>query len=228
MTDDSKPKGKEIHIGLIPDGNRRYAIKHGKPSWKGHWDGVKKIREFTNWCLECPQIKKISIFALSTENLARSKREVQELWKIYKNEFKRILNDPIIKNNGVQVRILGDDGIWKPDVKDIVQELVNSTKHYSRHILNILLAYGSKFEITNAIKKVAGKPIGAMDRFLLVREPLDLVIRTGKQHRLSNFMLYQSAYAEIYFSDTLWPEFTKDEFDKIIKWYFRQQKRAGR
>jgi undecaprenyl diphosphate synthase len=228
MTDDKINKRKEIHVGIIPDGNRRYALKHNKPVWKGHWDGAKKIERFLDWCIQYPEIKRVSIFALSTENLNRPKKEISELWKVYRETIRNFSNDPRIKDNEIQIRILGNDGVWNPAIKDAIHELVNSTKHYSRHILNILLAYGSKFEIANAIKKMAGKPIGAIDRFLLVKEPLDLLIRTGDQYRLSNFMLYQASYAEIYFSKTLWPEFTKQEFEKIIKWYHQQQKKFGK
>lgn len=228
MGDDKRGRKRNIHIGLIPDGNRRYAQKKGQSVWLGHWDGVKKIKQFTKWCLEYPEIKSISIFALSTENLDRAEREVEELWKVYKREFENILTDPVIRDNRVKVRIVGDDGLWKPDIKDAVKNAIDSTKHYSKHILNILLAYGSNFELSNAVKKIAGKPIAALDKFLLVKEPLDLVIRTGGQRRLSNFMLYQASYAEIYFSDTMWPDFSKKEFRGIMEWYFHQQKKFGR
>lgn len=211
-----------------PDGNRRFALKKNKNPWEGHWYGAKKIKEFVEWCSKYPEIKKISVFALSIENLMRSKREINELWKVYKTEFRNIMNDPRIKNNGIRVRIFGDDGAWRPDVKEVIKELVNSTKHYSKHVLNILLAYGSRFEIANAIKKIAGRPIESIDRFLMVKEPLDLIIRTGGQRRLSNFMLYQASYAEIYFSDTLWPEFSEGEFNKIMKWYYSQIRKFGR
>lgn len=227
MGDDVKPRRKGIHIGLIPDGNRRYAKKRGKPPWQGHWDGAKKIEDFLDWCLEYPEIKRISIFALSTENLERSRREVSELWDVYKAQFKSMLTNPKIKDNGIQVRILGNDGVWKAGVRDVARELVDSTKSYSKHILNILLAYGSKFEINRAVMKLAGRPVRAVDRFLMVREPLDLVIRTGGQRRLSNFMLYQAAYAELWFSDALWPEFSEAEFSKVMNWYHRQQKNLG-
>ena len=92
--------------------------------------------------------------------------------------------------------------------------------------MNLLLAYGSKFEIMRAISRMAGRSID-IEKFLFVKEPLDLIIRTGGQRRLSNFMLYQACYAEIYFSDTLWPEFSRKEFDNIMKWYFAQQKKFG-
>jgi undecaprenyl diphosphate synthase len=91
-----------------------------------------------------------------------------------------------------------------------------------------MLAYGSKFEIRRAMKETIKKPFMKLDKALYVKEPLDLVIRTGRQHRLSNFMLYQASYAEIYFSDTLWPEFTRQEFDEIMGWYFEQQRKFGK
>ncbi len=228
MTDDYVKRGQGVHIGLIPDGNRRYATRSGRKAWEGHRDGAKKIREFMDWCLEYPEVKRVSVFGLSSDNLTRSEKEVKELWSLYKRSFKELLNDAAIKENGIRVRIVGNDKIWDPDLKDIVKEVADSTKQYSRYVLNFLLAYGSKFEISNAIRKVAKKPMGAIDRFLMVKEPLDLIIRTGDQCRLSNFMLYQAGYAEIYFSKTMWPDFTKGEFDRIMKWYYSQKRKFGK
>lgn len=202
-------------------------MKHKQKPWVGHWEGAKKIEEFTEWCLDYPEIKRISIFALSTENISRSPKEVEELWRIYKHYLKKLATSDHIKENGVQIKVLGNDGLWQPDMRELVKEVISTTKHYSKHILNIMLAYGSRLEINNAVKAVITKPMETIDRFLLVKEPLDLIIRTGQQRRLSNFMLYQASYAEIYFSDTLWPDFTREEFDKIMKWYHRQQKKFG-
>lgn len=228
MGDDVSHPRKGIHVGLIPDGNRRYAQEKGKPVWEGHRTGVKRIREFVQWSLEHPEIKKISIYALSTDNLQRSDIELDELWKIYQVELLRILEEPIIKENNVQIRILGDPGLWNPDIKDTVRTVINSTKHYSKNILNILLAYGSKFEITDAVKKMTDKPKEMLDRFLLEREPLQLVVRTGGQCRLSNFMLYQASYANIYFEPKLWPAVTKNDFEKWITWYYQQEDKFGK
>ena len=132
------------------------------------------------------------------------------------------------KKDKIKVKVIGDEGLWKPDVKEVAKELVQSSKSYSRYILNLMLAYGSKFELNRAVKKKIKRPLLKLDKALFVKEPLDLVIRTGRQHRLSNFMLYQASYAEIYFSDTLWPQFTREEFDNIIDWYFEQQKKFGK
>jgi undecaprenyl diphosphate synthase/tritrans,polycis-undecaprenyl-diphosphate synthase [geranylgeranyl-diphosphate specific] len=228
MTDDVKTRKNGIHIGLIPDGNRRYALEHGKSLIIGHKEGAKRIEEFLDWCNEYPEIKMVSVFALSTENLNRPKEEVQALWDIYKTQLRRLLQSQEVKKNRIKIRVLGNDGVWKPDIKDIVKELFESTKSYSRYVLNILLAYGSKFEINQAVKETIKRPLTKLDKALYVKEPLDLVIRTGRQHRLSNFMLYQSSYAEIYFSDSLWPEFTREEFDRVMEWYFEQQRKFGK
>jgi tritrans,polycis-undecaprenyl-diphosphate synthase [geranylgeranyl-diphosphate specific] len=227
MSDDVKGKKKYLHLGLIPDGNRRYARKMKKPPWAGHQEGARKMEQFIGWCFEYPEIKRVTLFALSSENLNRPKQEVQELWGVYKENIRKLLTDPRIQKHEIQVRILGDDGVWEPSFQELVGEVVESTKKYSKHILNILLAYGSKFEINNAIREVVKKPIRTIDKALLVREPLDLIIRTGGQYRLSNFMLYQASYAEIYFSQTLWPDFTRAEFRKILRWYYHQQKNFG-
>jgi len=228
MTDDVKTKKTGIHIGLIPDGNRRYALEHGKHVFDGHLEGARRIEEFLDWCEEYPEIKMVSIFALSTENLNRPAEEVRILWNVYKNELRKLLKDPRVREKKIKVRVLGNDGVWKPEIKEIVKELLESTKSYSRYVLNLLLAYGSKFEIKQAVKETIKKPFTKLDKALYVKEPLDLVIRTGRQHRLSNFMLYQASYAEIYFSDTLWPEFSRQEFDRIMEWYFEQQRKYGK
>ncbi|MEM5798400.1 MAG: polyprenyl diphosphate synthase [Candidatus Aenigmatarchaeota archaeon] len=228
MGDDITNVEKNLHIGIIPDGNRRWAKRHGKPIWQGHTQGAKKMEQFLEWCLDWPQIKQISIFALSTENLNRDEEEKKRLWEIYERELEKILKDERIKKHAIRVRVVGDKGLWKPGIKDIVREITKATKGYSKHILNILLAYGSKFEINHAIKKIVKTPIKTIDKALFISQPLNLIIRTGGQQRLSNFMLYQASYAEIYFSKTLWPDFTKKEFDKIMRWYFAQQKKFGK
>jgi undecaprenyl diphosphate synthase len=223
-----KGRSKGIHIGLIPDGNRRYAVEREKPAIWGHAMGAKRIEDFLEWCDDYPEISMVSIFALSTENLKRPKEEVDALWEVYGAELKKLLNDPRVKKNKIKVRVVGERGTWKPDIKQIVKELYNSTKSYSRVVLNIMLAYGSRLEIKRAMKETMRKPFDRLDKALYVREPLDLVIRTGNQHRLSNFMLYQASYAEIYFSGKLWPEFTRKDFDEVMDWYHEQQRKFGK
>ena len=218
---------KGIHIGLIPDGNRRYANENNISILEGHRLGAKRIEEFIEWCHEYPEISMISIYALSTENMNRSKIEVNALWRVYRDELKKLLDHPRIKSEKMNVRVLGERGVWRPDIKDIARELYNTTKTYSRMFLNIMLAYGSKLEINEAVRASIRNQFDKLDKALYVKEPLDLVIRTGNQHRLSNFMLYQASYAEIYFSKKMWPEFTRKDFDNVMKWYHEQQRKFG-
>ncbi|MFH0957050.1 MAG: polyprenyl diphosphate synthase [Candidatus Aenigmatarchaeota archaeon] len=220
-------KAKGIHIGLIPDGNRRYAVEQGKPAIWGHIMGAKRIEDFLEWCDDYPEIKMVSIFALSTENLKRPKVEVDALWEVYGAELRKLLNDPRLSKRGMKVRVVGERGTWKPNIRQLGKELYNSTKSYSRIALNIMLAYGSRLEISRATKDRMRKPFDRIDKALYVKEPLDLVIRTGDQHRLSNFMLYQASYAEIYFSKKMWPDFTKKNFGQVMDWYHEQQRKFG-
>lgn len=217
-----------IHIGLIPDGNRRYAQERNLSPIQGHIEGAKRIEDFMEWCDDYPEIEMVSIFALSTENLKRPKDEVDALWEVYGAELKKLLKDPRVVSKKMKVRVVGERGTWKPNIKQIVKELYDSTKSYSRIVLNIMLAYGSKLEMNQALKETLRKPASRLDRALYVKRPLDLVIRTGNQHRLSNFMLYQASYAEIYFSDKMWPEFTRKDFEKILEWYHEQQRKFGK
>lgn len=177
----------------------------------------------------------ISVYALSTENLGRSRDELKNLWKVYRENLKNVLRSEEIRKNQIQVRVLGNHNLWRSDVKKAAKEVMINTKNYTKSVLNILLAYGGQSEIVGSMNTLIKKGIrripiarDAFNKFLLVKKPVDLVIRTGGYHRLSNFLLFQSAYAEIYFSDTLWPDFSKKEFDKIMKWYFTQKKKFGK
>lgn len=230
MTDNKNGRMANLHIGLIPDGNRRYAIQAGLPIQKGHWQGAHKLEEFLGWCLEYPAIKTVSVFALSTENLTRTKSEINELWKIYNAYFRKIINSKKIKEKKVKVNFYGNDKLWHPGIRQTIREVINATKSYGSICFNIMLAYGSREEIDSAMRKLVESPIltESINRMLYVRDPIDLCIRTGGQHRLSNFMLYQSAYSELFFSDTLFPEFEKKEFDRIMKWYYRQIRKFGK
>ncbi len=217
-----------IHIGLIPDGNRRYATKNGKMPWEGHLNGTEKMKDFLKWCLEGKDVNEVSVYALSTENLKRGKEELNYLWKIYTAELSNLLADPTIKKNDVKVNIVGDSSLWIPEVKDLVEKVTKATEQHKTRKLNILLAYGAQFEINSIFHNLNGHRPKSIDEMLMVKEPLDLLIRTGGQRRMSNFLLYQSAYAELYFTDTLWPEFSKQEFQKAVDWYWEQQKNFGK
>lgn len=177
----------------------------------------------------------ISVYALSTENLSRDKKELNYLWRVYLENLKKVIKSDEIKKDQIRVNVLGNHNLWRSDVKKVAKEVMINTKNYTKSVLNILLAYGGQFEIISSMNSLIKKGVTRLplagdvfNKFLLVKKPVDLVIRTGGYHRLSNFLLYQAAYSEIYFTDTLWPDFSKKEFDKIMKWYFAQKKKFGK
>jgi len=226
---------REIHVALIPDGNRRWARKRNKPEWYGHLAGARKMRQFMDWVLEHPEIKMVSIYGLSTENLQRNEKELKRLWSIYKREIKKLRNSKKIKENSVRINIIGEEAFWTPSFRHAAKSVMKTTENYTKNVLNVLIAYGSQSEILTSIKKVAKAGVRAIPplkdaliNYLMVNRPADLIIRTGGQKRLSNFLLYQAAYAEIYFSDTLWPDFSKKDFEKILKWFWEQERKFGR
>jgi undecaprenyl diphosphate synthase len=235
MTDDVPLNKREVHVAIIPDGNRRWARKKSRPEWYGHFAGAKKMEEFLDWILEHPEIKTVSVYGLSTENLKRSKLELSKLWEVYKREIKKLNSSKKVRDNGIKVRIVGEENFWRSDFKRVARSVMKTTENYTKIMFNILIAYGSQSEILSSVKKVLKAGVRAipplretfMD-YLKINRPVDLVIRTGGQHRLSNFLLYQTAYSEIYFTETLWPDFSKKEFENILKWFWKQEKRFGR
>jgi len=229
------------HLAVILDGNRRWARAHGLQPWEGHWEGAKNFERFLNWCLEL-NIPQISVYILSTENLNRSKKEVEELFKIYYEYLKRLeenakSKESLLDKYEVKVRFIGDLSKLPSNVMNLMRKIMTRTAHYQKKMLNIMIAYGSKFELTHVFRKLLEKAIKIgrveitekdIEANLLVPVPVDLVIRTGGLSRLSNFLLWQASYAELYTTKTLWPDFSKRELIKAIGWYNSVQKNFGR
>ena len=229
------PEKKGIHVAIIMDGNRRWAQKRKKPVWYGHAKGAHALKKVSRWCGESPDVKTLTVYALSTENLKREKKELNKLWDLYKKEMILGMNNKDVKKNKLRINIIGNKNLWRADVKQAAADMMRATSHYTGSVLNILIAYGGRYEIINAARKLVGKGIKSVplaektfNKFLMVNDPVDLVIRTGGEHRLSNFLLYQAAYAEIYFTKTLWPDFSEKEFKKILRWYRNRDRRIGR
>jgi undecaprenyl diphosphate synthase len=189
-----------------------------------------------NWCLELG-IPQVSVYVLSTENLNRPKRELEELFRLFYEYFGRWEKESFLDKYQVKVRFVGDFERLPPKLVRLMGKIMRKTAKYQKKVLNIMIAYGSKFELTQAIKKIAEKAIKLgkieitekdIEANLLVPVPLDLVIRTGGFSRLSNFMLIQAAYAEIFTTKVLWPDFSKKDLIKAIKWYNSVQRNFGR
>ena len=228
------------HLGIIIDGNRRWAKARGLPPWEGHRAGAKKLEEFLNWCLEVG-IPQVSIYTLSTENLNRPKEELKHLFKILEEYVNGLLNDKkkfsLFEKYEVRVRFVGELNRLPKKLIKLMGKLMEKTAKYQKRVLNFLVAYGGRSEIINAVKKIAEEVVKHgrieitekdVEKYLYVPQPLDLVIRTGGHQRLSNFLLWQASYAEIYVTKTLWPDFSKKEFMKALRWYSKQERKFGR
>jgi len=225
------------HLAVILDGNRRWSRAHKLSAWIGHRKGVKVFEKFLDWCLEL-NIPQVSAYVLSTENLDRPKKEVDEIFNLGYDFLKRWEKKrPVLEKYEVRVRFVGDLGRLPPKLTKLMGRIMQKTAKYQKKTLNFLVAYGSHFELTEIMKKLAEKAIKTgrievtqkdIEQNLLVPVPVDLVIRTGGMSRLSNFLLWQVAYAEMYVTKTLWPDFTKKELVKAIRWYNSIQKNFGR
>lgn len=228
------------HLGVIIDGNRRWARKRGLMPWDGHRAGAKKLTDFLNWCLEVG-IPHVSIYTLSTENLNRPKEELEKLFEILNEYVNSLLNDKekfsLLEKYEVKVRFVGELNRLPKPLLRAMYKLMKKTAKFQKRVLNFLVAYGGKSELINAFKKLAREAIKKgkvqitekdLEKYLYVNVPVDLVIRTGGYQRLSNFLLWQCSYAEIYVTRTLWPDFSKKEFLEALKWYSKQKRNFGR
>ncbi len=218
------------HVAFIMDGNRRFAKKRNLPTKFGHVFGSKKAEAVLNWCWELG-IKNVTVYAFSTENFKRSKEEVENIFNLVKDKLRRLANDKRVHKNKVRVRIIGKKDLLPEDVKEAIRIVEEKTKNYNNYNLNIALAYGGRQELTDAIvnvlKMVKDGKIKAEDITPSIIESwlydggncksVDLLIRTGGEQRLSNFLPWQSANSVAYFCDVYWPEFRKIDLLRAIR-----------
>jgi len=226
------------HLAVVLDGNRRWAKAHGMLPWMGHRYGAETVEKLFDWYLEL-NVPQLSIWVGSTENLTnRPRREVKELLKVYYDFCKTWENkQPLLDKYEVRVRFIGDLSRLPKRLLKIMGRLMQRTAKHQKKFLNVMINYGGKTELLHVMKKIAAKIIKAgkvqvtekdVEGSLWVQSPVDLIIRTGGHSRLSNFFLWQAAYAEIYVTDTLWPDFTKRELIKAIKWFNGTKRNFGR
>ncbi len=221
------------HVGIIMDGNGRWAQRRGLPRLAGHRAGVENIRRVLRACVELG-IKMLTIYAFSTENWKRPEEEVQGLLNIFAGVIGRELDD--LHREGVQLRHIGRlEGISEA-LKAQVLRAIELTRHNDRLILNIAFNYGGRAEIVDAVKAIirAGYTADEITEELISRhlytagcpDP-DLIIRTSGELRTSNFLIWQAAYAEYYVTPVLWPDFNKEELVKALVDYSTRERRFG-
>ena len=224
------------HVGIIMDGNGRWAKIRGRKRSFGHLEGSKTLENIALYAIECG-VQILSVYAFSTDNFKRSKEEVDYLMDLFIIMFNKKMKK--IKDNGIKVIFSGRREPLRKDVLASMDKIVEETKNNKRGILNICLNYGGQEEIVDATKKIvelvnSGElNIDDIDKNSFYKylyndiPPLDLLIRTSGEFRLSNFMPYQSTYSEFYFTDTLFPDFDNREFDKAIESYNKRDRRFG-
>jgi len=220
-------------MAIIPDGNRRWAKERGLPSYVGHFYGIKKFYEVVNWWLE-KNIRIASFYLLSYENLLnRSEFELKKLFSYLNKELKNTIDRKnnflkILEENEVKVRFVGLLDKLPKKIVEKINRLMDLTKDFNKRVLNLLIAYSGRIEILNAIRNMKKFDEEEFRNNLWVKEDVDLIIRTGGYSRLSNLLIYQSAYAELYVINKYWPDITREDLDKAIEWYNNVSRNFGR
>ncbi|MEL7025801.1 MAG: isoprenyl transferase [Pseudomonadota bacterium] len=225
------------HVAVIMDGNGRWAQRRGKPRLFGHHAGAKRVREIVEACPDLG-VKYLTIFAFSTENWKRTQTEVSGLMKLFHRYLTR--EAQALRENGIRVRFIGDRMRLEPTLVELMDNLELITSDNDLVHLTVALNYGGRDEVTRAARRLAREVANGklnpedvdaeelarhLDTYVLP-DP-DLVIRTSGEARISNFLLWQSAYSEYEFVDTLWPDFTKEEFAKVLGSFAVRDRRFG-
>ena len=214
------------HIAVIMDGNGTWSKRKGLSKKKGHQKGVKSAKNFTSYSLDAG-IKNLTLFALSNENLLRSKFELSNLFDIFFYSFAE--EKEFLKDNKIRIKFIGNLDKLPKKLKDNALLLEYETKKNKKLNLFVALNYGGKQDIIQAVKKSKNKT-SSFENYLFSKDlpEVDLLIRTGGYRRLSNFLLWQTSYAELYFTDVLWPDFSKNNFAKALDWYRGVNRKFGK
>ena len=219
------------HIAIIMDGNGRWAKKRMMPRSMGHKYGMERMIGLMEHAFDLG-VNYITVYALSTENLKRPKEELDGLFNLFRNNFKEMMGRVCAR--GVRLRALGDVSLLPDDIVKILRESEEETAKYEGRGINIAVCYGARDEIVHAVNAAVAQGEKVTEESfarLLYTKDLpdpDLIIRTGKEVRLSNFLLYQAAYAELYFSDKMFPEFSDKDLDKAIVAFSKRTRRFGK
>jgi len=218
-----------VHLAIIMDGNGRWAKKRGMKRIEGHKRGAEVVKEITTYCANNPEIEILTLYAFSTENWKRPKMEVDFLMKLLDNWLKKELNTYI--ENEVKFEVIGDISKFSAKLRDRINYTKEVTKNFKKLTQVLALNYGSRDEITRAVKKLIEKNEEItpenIQKNLDINRDVDLLIRTSGEIRISNFLLWQIAYAEMFFTPTLWPDFTSEELEDIINQFKKRERRFG-
>ncbi|MBE6807107.1 MAG: isoprenyl transferase [Ruminococcaceae bacterium] len=231
------PRKIPVNLGIIMDGNGRWAKKRGLPRQAGHVTGAQVFRKITKYCQKCG-VQYLTVYAFSTENWRRPQEEVDAIMNLLRQYLKESLAD--FQQENIRTRFIGDRTALDEDIRLLMEEAERTTAHKDGMTLNIALNYGGQQEITAAARKLAEKVAAgeispsAIDEAMLEgalytedQPPVDLILRPSGEYRLSNFLIWQSAYAEYVFMDVLWPDFKEADLDRAFEEYARRDRRFG-
>ena len=220
------------HLGIILDGNRRWTKERGLPAFEGHRKGAELVKKVIKWAKD-RKIKVLTLFIFSTENWKRSPREVNYLMRLLNHG----LNNKYIQElhqERIRFEVIGQKRRLSPALQKKIKEIENLTKDNKEMTVNIALSYGGRAEIVETIKNIIKKkipPEKITEEIVsqnLWTSDLDLLIRTGKEQRISNFLIWQAAYSELYFCKKYWPDFTEKDLDVALQDYNQRQRRLGK
>ncbi|MGH1521466.1 MAG: polyprenyl diphosphate synthase [Nitrosopumilus sp.] len=230
------------HVAVILDGNRRWAKRHLTVPKEGHWKGADSVENLLDWCEEL-NIKIITLYALSAENLERKDEELEYLYELIHKRLEKLFNDSRIHRNKMRVKAIGRTELLPESIKQVLKKLDDATEEYDDRFLNIALAYGGQNELVDAVKKIGRKIKEGSLRVEeinkkeiesnlytshLPQSSPDMILRTSGEKRLSGFLMWQSAYSELIFMDIFWPEFRKIDLMRAIRIFQERKRRIGK
>lgn len=221
------------HLGIIIDGNRRWARKRGLPTLVGHQKGYDKVKKVCDWCFD-RGVKILTFYVFSTENWKRSRREVSYLMKLLKKALTKDIQE--IHQRNIKLKVLGRIKGLSPDLQKAIKAAEKLTQNNTRGVMNLAINYGGRPEIIDAIKKIIKQKISpqkvteeliAKNLYSAEIPDPDLIIRTSGEQRLSNFLIWQAAYSELYFIKKHFPSLTEKDIDKALEDYGKRHRRFG-
>ncbi len=229
------------HIGIILDGNRRWARRNSLRNKLTYTIGAERVEQMMDWSLDLG-IQSITLYVLSTENLERTSNELGDLFDVIEERLWNLCYDERLVKHQIRVKAIGELETLPYRIREIIKRLEEKTSHYSNHYLNIAIAYGGRLEMIGCIRGIAEKVFDGELKPSDINEKLieqylytchlpnpdpDMILRTSGEERLSGFLIWQSAYSELVFLDTLWPEFRKIDFLRAIRSYQIRERRYG-
>jgi len=222
------------HIGIILDGNRRWAKENNLPPWEGHRAGFKKIKDLQKWMIDL-DIKELTLYCFSTQNFDRDPKEVFFLMKIFEQAFRDAIKDKDVIKHQIKINHIGRLFMLPKSLQNLIKKAVDVTKGHNNYKVNFAIAYGGQEEIVDAVKKLDLAKIDISKltpeifrKYLYLNSYPEIIIRTSGEQRTSNFLIWQQAYSEWFFPKVYWPGFTKNDLKVIIEEYLNRNRRFGK